>query len=637
MAKFTAPVALNMRLPGGFEVAGAAGATHRIPDALVEEFTRDNVPTIPGGVTWITQDETSGIPALPLAQSDISNLTSDLGNKYDKAGGTVSGAVTATGAIAGATLSAAGAISGASVSVVGAANASAVTATGAGTFGSVIAPAVTATSARFKGDPHFNVKAYGATGDGSTNDRAALQAAIDAAIVAGGIVYMPPGTYKISTPLDFSALKGTLRGVTLEGAGSGGIQSGDSAAATILNDSASAAIIAYGSLAGTSSLAIEGLRLCNFRVKNAQGIGSSNYTIDFDYVTGMFQISDVIVYGQNLGGNGIRLRNIGHGQSTLDRVTVRGFNAGAGIRISVETTSNVDVAPNSGNIAAVACQAIDVLTGWDIQGVSNLLDGGSLVACKAVNISDIVGSIGFRLRDSTTNWTLTSPHSERFSTGYSIENADYNTLLSPLATFPSGTPDAASTGIRHTSSATGNVALGAQLNQTHYGVRYEGSARTNFVIGSDFTSARVLTQWSADVSTGKSNITWKTEGEDPFDLVFGHAKVSLTQVVYQNPISPSTLTTNTENWDPSASVTGVIRVAASTTINLGGLVKDTSGERLTLVNVGSFTITIVHGSGGSTAANQFFCPGSANFSLRSNGSVDVWYDGTSSRWRVIAP
>lgn len=57
MAKFTAPVRLDLRLPGGFEVSGAAGATHRIPDALVEEFTRDQVPAIPGGVTWISRDE----------------------------------------------------------------------------------------------------------------------------------------------------------------------------------------------------------------------------------------------------------------------------------------------------------------------------------------------------------------------------------------------------------------------------------------------------------------------------------------------------------------------------------------------------------------------------------------------------
>lgn len=49
----------------------------------------------------------------------------------------------------------------------------------------------------------FNLKAYGAKGDGTTDDSAALQAAVNAAHTAspsGGAVLVPPGTYKIVTP-----------------------------------------------------------------------------------------------------------------------------------------------------------------------------------------------------------------------------------------------------------------------------------------------------------------------------------------------------------------------------------------------------------------------------------------------------
>lgn len=48
----------------------------------------------------------------------------------------------------------------------------------------------------------FNIKEYGAVGDGIADDTAEIQAAIDAANTAGGgIVYLPAGNYKVSAPL----------------------------------------------------------------------------------------------------------------------------------------------------------------------------------------------------------------------------------------------------------------------------------------------------------------------------------------------------------------------------------------------------------------------------------------------------
>lgn len=53
-----------------------------------------------------------------------------------------------------------------------------------------------------KGGQVFNVRAYGAKGDGSTDDTSAVNAAFAAAYAAGGgVIYFPPGTYLIAGAL----------------------------------------------------------------------------------------------------------------------------------------------------------------------------------------------------------------------------------------------------------------------------------------------------------------------------------------------------------------------------------------------------------------------------------------------------
>ena len=47
----------------------------------------------------------------------------------------------------------------------------------------------------------YNVREYGAVGDGTTDDTAAIQSAIDAAVAVGGTVYIPPGIYHTTAAL----------------------------------------------------------------------------------------------------------------------------------------------------------------------------------------------------------------------------------------------------------------------------------------------------------------------------------------------------------------------------------------------------------------------------------------------------
>jgi len=63
---------------------------------------------------------------------------------------------------------------------------------------------------------------FGATGDGTTDDTAALQAAITAAIIAGKSLYVPAGKYKITSTLYINRVSGESRADAFRMYGDGG-------------------------------------------------------------------------------------------------------------------------------------------------------------------------------------------------------------------------------------------------------------------------------------------------------------------------------------------------------------------------------------------------------------------------------
>ena len=69
-----------------------------------------------------------------------------------------------------------------------------------------------------------NVMDFGATGDGTTNDTVAIQAAIDSLATSGGTVFFPTGTYRIARNTgtnDRWGVKVVNNNITLAGAGNG--------------------------------------------------------------------------------------------------------------------------------------------------------------------------------------------------------------------------------------------------------------------------------------------------------------------------------------------------------------------------------------------------------------------------------
>jgi hypothetical protein len=122
----------------------------------------------------------------------------------------------------------------------------------------------------------FNVKSFGATGDGTTDDSAAINAAIDAATgVGGGTVYFPYGTYRLLSAI--SSLND--RGVRLLGVYGDGLMT-TGVGAVLVNDTGGAALNVNNAVVRGQSTVIERLAIID-------GTTGGTYSIQ---LTGTYQV-----------------------------------------------------------------------------------------------------------------------------------------------------------------------------------------------------------------------------------------------------------------------------------------------------------------------------------------------------------
>jgi pectate lyase-like protein len=183
---------------------------------------------------------------------------------------------------------------------------------GGGVNGQVLGRTSGAAAWRWEGGPTFNVRDYGAVGDSSHDDAAAINAAISACAPTGGIVFLPPGRYRINSPIDFSPCNGTWRSVTLQGS-SGFFSLFATGDGTTVIDShtGTSAIKAIG----TSSNAFPQVNLRNFKILVSANQGVGIPTVDWYWVEDGFLLENVAVQftyqsgssGPLCTGDGIRI------------------------------------------------------------------------------------------------------------------------------------------------------------------------------------------------------------------------------------------------------------------------------------------------------------------------------------------
>lgn len=108
-----------------------------------------------------------------------------------------------------------------------------------------------------------------------------------------------------------------------------------------------------------------------------------------------------------------------------------------------------------------------------------------------------------------------------------------------------------------------------------------------------------------------------------------------------NPISPSALTGNVNNYAPTGWPTAnVVRLStngtAATTWDITGALAGVDGEIKYLVGLGPGNIRLQHENASSTAANRFRFTSLTTFTINPEDMVGIWYDGDSDRWRVMS-
>ena len=97
--------------------------------------------------------------------------------------------------------------------------------------------------------------------------------------------------------------------------------------------------------------------------------------------------------------------------------------------------------------------------------------------------------------------------------------------------------------------------------------------------------------------------------------------------------SPAQLTANANDYAPAGFASAaVLRLESDVPRTITGLAGGAAGRMVWLTNVGSQTISLATESSASSAANRFAF-GASGFDLPAGGSLSIWYDTTSSRWR----
>ncbi len=100
-------------------------------------------------------------------------------------------------------------------------------------------------------------------------------------------------------------------------------------------------------------------------------------------------------------------------------------------------------------------------------------------------------------------------------------------------------------------------------------------------------------------------------------------------------ITPTTLTANTNDWNPTGlSTASTIRFSTNAIWSITGLLGGADGRILTLYNVGSFAVIFPNASSSSATGNRFAF--GSDITIGPNQGLILQYDNTATSWRALS-
>jgi YD repeat-containing protein len=453
-----------------------------------------------------------------------------------------------------------------------------------------------------------NAKAFGAKGDGTTDDTSTVQAAITAA--AGRPVYMPAGTYVITSNVNYNTSASSVftPGLRLYG---------DGTDKTFIDNR-----VANGACITSSSTSSNKFQLGGYvrdlTIKTTTSPATS-HGIDLKAVY-QFTISNVHVIG--LSGDGMRVT------SALGDADASNIVVFEGCRLE-----NCNIGIN--------CNFSSGVTQPSFLRADNCFFSGNITAgYRWMGLQGIMTNCSFVL---TTGPGLLIPYNNSNNAQFFAACNTFENNGSPQVKIDSlqggefyglefaSTVSASTAGIYLAQSGSGSVS-GCRIEGTRVRIGSGYNPHTLFTLGANATLNVISnTFWQSYDATGQTRYSVHASAygnriSDSFSAVQVGSSAGVTSLTLANGAN--------NNVALPQDGTVYMITGPSGAFQVNGFANAYDGRLLELHNGSGQTMTVNYEAAGSTAANRIRTEGATNITVNNGGTICFRYIASISRWVV---